>query len=249
MGKEIQTAQDFANELAGLYGGRLSAVVLYGSAARGEYDEGRSDLNLLVLLDHVDAELLRRGSAAAQRWVRAGHAPPMLFGRDEWRQSADAFPIEFEDIRDAHLMLHGDDPFTDVAVDREHLRLQCEHELKAKQVQLREQYMLLADRPKELAHLFVRALPTFFVLFRTALRLAGQPVTRGHDGVARGIAALVGFAQDPLDAVLAMRRAGRPDTLPADDSTAVGFLEAVARTVDYVDRLDVGADGEAGVPG
>lgn len=239
MGKEIDKAQDFTEELVRVYGERLASVVLYGSAARGEYREGRSDLNLLVLLDHVDAAALRRGSAAAREWVEAGNPPPMLFGRDEWRQSGDAFAIEFEDILDAHRVLHGDDPFAHVAVDREHLRLQCEHELKAKQVQLREQYMLLAERPRELAQLFVRALPTFLVLFRTALRLAGRPVPREHDAVVRDTAALVGFDAAPLDAVLAMRRDGKPDRLRAEDPAAVGYLDAVARTVDFVDALDV----------
>jgi predicted nucleotidyltransferase len=242
MGQEIAVARNFAVGLRAVYGEALKSVVLYGSAARGEYREGRSDLNVLVLLEHVDAGVLRQGSAHAREWVELGNPPPMLFGQDEWRQSADAFPIEFADIKDAHTVLYGDDPFLDVEIDVEHLRLQCEHELKAKQVQLRERYMLLASEPEQLVELLVGSVPTFLVLFRTVLRLAGADVPRDPEHVLRAVARLAAFEAQPIVAVQQARSRGTTPSWPAESAVAVGYLDAVSAVVEFVDRFGAGQE-------
>ena len=62
-------AEEFARRLADAYGEELVAVLLYGSAARGDFREGVSDLNLLVLLRDAG----RGGSCARRsRWRASG---------------------------------------------------------------------------------------------------------------------------------------------------------------------------------
>jgi predicted nucleotidyltransferase len=172
-------------------------VVLYGSAARGQYREGASDLNVLVLLRDTLPATLRRGSRLARAWVEEErNPPPLLLSEEEWRGSADVFPIEMSDIRDAHLVLHGADPFTGVEIALEDLRLQCEHELKGKQIQLRERYLLSAGEPAELEQLLARSFSTFLVLFRTVLRLDGGEAPRDAETVVRRTAERAGVRPD-----------------------------------------------------
>lgn len=237
MANELERAQRFARELQAVYGEELVSVVLYGSAARGEYQEGVSDLNLLVLLRDADAAALRRGSALARGWVQQGNPPPLLLPAEEWRGSADVFPIEYADMRDAHRVLHGADPFTGIEIQPRHLRLQCESELKGKQIQLRERYLLSAGEPDELRELLTRSVSTFLVLFRTVLRLTGDAVPRPHDAVVRATAERVGFDAAPLLQILEARRGAGTLRPGADDAVVTGYLEAVARTVAFVDRL------------
>lgn len=237
MGKEIDRARALVAELGGAYGAALRSVVLYGSAARGDFQPGVSDLNVLVLLDDAEPASLRRGSGPAQRWVKEGNPPPLLFGAEEWRRSADVFPIEIADIRDAHVVLHGEDPVGGVRIEPRHLRLQCERELKGKQVQLRESYLLLCDQPEPLGKVMQRSLSTFLVLFRTVLRLAGEDPSHDPEETIRRTAARVGFEAAPLLEILRARRAGTPLRPAADAAEVVGYLEAVARTVDFVDAL------------
>lgn len=237
MGKEIERARALATELGGTYGAALRSVVLYGSAARGHFQEGVSDLNVLVLLDDASPEVLRRGSRAAQRWVKDGNPPPLLFGAEEWRRSADVFPIEIADIRDAHLVLHGDDPLEGVRIEPRHLRLQCERELKGKQVQLRESYLLLCDQPEPLGKVMTRSLSTFLVLFRTVLRLAGEDPPHDPEETIRRTAARVEFDAAPVLEILRARRGGGAFRPAADAAGVVGYLEAVGRTSGFVDRL------------
>ena len=243
MANEMERAESFAAELGSVYGTGLVSVVLYGSAARGEHRAGASDLNVLVLLDDAGPEALRRGAALAARWASEGNPPPLVMSREEWTRSADVFAIEYADIRDAHRVLAGADPFDGVEVARDDLRRQCERELKGKHIQLRERYLLLADRPEDLGRVFAQSLSTFLVLFRTVLRLAGEAVPRDPEQVVRRTATHAGFAPEPVLELVAARAAGGAPRLDATDPVAVGYLQAVARVVDYVDRLMDEASG------
>lgn len=237
MGKESGRAERLAAELDRTYGSDLVSVVLYGSAARGEYVEGMSDLNVLVLLRDVAPATLRRASAIAREWVGEGNPPPLVMGIEEWRRSADVFPIELSDIRDAHRTLHGLDPFEGIRIDPADLRLQCEHEMKGKYIQLRERYLFSAGEPEELGMVLRKSLSTFLVLFRAVLRLTGEDGVREPEAVIRRTAERAGFDPAPLLEILRARRdAGewRPD---ADSPVVTGYLESVGRVVEYVDRL------------
>jgi predicted nucleotidyltransferase len=237
MADAMKRANAFAAELKSVFGDDLVSVVLYGSAARGQYRDGVSDLNVLVLLRGTGAATLRRGSALARRWAGERNPPPMILGEEEWRRSADVFPIEYSDIRDAHRVLLGIDPFAGIEVHAEDLRRQCEREIKGKHIQLREQFMLAAEQPAELGTLLVKSFPTFLVLFRTVLRLSGDAVPRDPEETVRATAARAGFDPAPL-LEISRARSGRGELRPAADSPVVtGYLDAVERVARYVDRL------------
>lgn len=243
---ELEAAQRFAWELEATYDAELVSVVLYGSAARGEYTPGVSDLNLLVLLRELSPAALRRGTEAARAWVAEGNPPPLMMSLEEWRGSADVFAIELADMRDAHLVLAGMDPFEGLRIEPADLRLQCERELKGKKIQLRERYLLFAGSPEELGEVLVRSFSTFLVLFRTVLRLTGDDAAADGESVVRRLGEQVGFAPAPLLEIHRARARGGVLRPAADDPVVVGYLDAVARVTAYVDRLVHGADGAAG---
>src|SRR2546422_10814817 len=144
------TVEQFAAEVARALGARLVALLLYGSWARGTHVPDRSDVNTLLLCDTVDDALFATLAPAMRAWTRAGHPAPLILTEREWRQSADAFPIEYEDMREAHRLLAGRDPWPGIQVDREQLRRQLEHELMGKLVRLRQAYAALQEDPKRL---------------------------------------------------------------------------------------------------
>lgn len=233
----MKRAEEFARELENTFGAELVSVVLYGSAARGDYREGVSDLNVLVLLRTMEPAVLHRGTELARRWAAEGNPPPLLLSDAEWRSSADVFPIEYGDIRDAHRVLSGADPFAELLIDWEHLRLQCEHELKSKQIQLREQYLLLADDAPGLGRMLTQSFPTFLTLFRAGLRLAGVTPPRDPSAVIDAISARAGFDAESFRQVLRARETGTALQAGADDPVITGYLTAVARTTAWLDGL------------
>jgi hypothetical protein len=148
-------------------------------------------------------------------------------------------------MRDAHVAVAGADPFQDVEIRLEDLRMQCERELKGKQIQLRERYLLFAGQPAELGELLARSFSTFLVLFRTVLRLSGEGGVRDAETVVRRVAERAGFDPAPVLEVHRARAGGQKLSPGADSPVVVGYLNAVGRVVEYVDRL---AHGGAELP-
>ena len=75
-GKSERDVERFAERLEGALGDDLVAAVLYGSAARGTYVKGRSDMNVLVVLRDASAEALRPAAPILARLSLATISSP-----------------------------------------------------------------------------------------------------------------------------------------------------------------------------
>ena len=204
------TVEHFANEVATALGGRLVALLLYGSAARGTHVPDRSDVNTLLICDAVDEDLFARLERPVREWVKAGHPAPLMLTQREWQTSADAFAIEYEDIREAHRLLAGRDPWPGIAV---------------------------RGHPKQLAQVIVGSAAGFFTMLRACLRLAGKTPPAPADALVREAGALVGFAPERLAALEAHARSAGQLKLAPGDPLPAAYLAAVARVAEFVNRL------------
>src|SRR5918911_4309859 len=128
-------------DLRSTHGDNLASVVLYGSAAAGDYIELRSDYNLLIALNRIPPADLRLAQAPMREWQRLGHPLPVYFTVAELQDAADVFPIEFHQMQQARLVLYGRDPFEFVEISDANLRHQTEYELRSKLIQLRRLYI------------------------------------------------------------------------------------------------------------
>jgi hypothetical protein len=215
------TLAAFADQVAAALGPRLVSLLLYGSAAREqETRTGEQDgMNTLLIVDRADAELFGWLSTPVRGWVAAKHPPPLVLTEREWRDSADAFPVEYEDIRAAHRVLAGRDPWHGIRVQSEHVRRQLEHELMGKLVHLRQAYAAEWNSTGRLAEVIDGTRAGFLTMLRAILRLAGRAVPPDSGALVREAGNLIGFAADGL-------------TEPA------GYLDAVTRTAEYVNRME-----------
>jgi len=211
------TLEAFATRVAEALGPRLVTLLLYGSAAREPGADPAAMNTLLIVKDGSD--FLGPLATVMKDWTAAGHPPPIIMTEREWRQSADAFPIEYDDIRAAHRILAGTDPWPGIQVRQEHARRQLEHELMGKLVHLRQAYLADWNRPKRLAEIVRGTRAGFLTMLRAALRLAGRTPPADSAGLVRDAGALIGFAPDGL-------------TEPA------AYLDAVTRTAEYVNRME-----------
>jgi predicted nucleotidyltransferase len=231
------TVEQFAAEVARVLGERLVALLLYGSWARGTHVPGRSDVNTLLICDAVDESLFAALAPAVRRWTRAGQPAPLILTEREWRESADAFPIEYADMRDAYRVLAGRDPWPGIQVDRGHLRRQLEHELMGKLVRLRQAYASLQADPKQLARVIVGSAGGFFTMLRAVLRFAGRPASGSPAELVGSAAALIGFPAEGLAPLVQHAMGGPMPRLGKGDPLAAAYLAAVARTAEYVNAL------------
>ncbi len=216
------TLDAFTGRVAEAAGARLVALLLYGSAARepgGGAESAPSAMNTLLIVESVDDELFRRLSEPVTDWLSAKHPPPLVLTDQEWRSSADAFPIEYDDIRAHHRVLAGRDPWRGISVQRADVRRQLEQELMGKLMHLRQAYLAAWSRPKRLAETVHDTRAGFLTMLRAVLRLVGRPVPAAADALVRDAAALIGFAPDRL-------------------AEPAAYLDAVTRTAEYVNRME-----------
>lgn len=230
------SVEELVRQLAQLYGEELHAVALYGSSVIGEYVPGLSDRNVLVLVERLDLDHLTRASATARAWAAGGNPPPLTLTLAEWRRSADVFPMEYADILDGHQLLHGGRlPLEGIRVEREDLRLELEEQSLGKLIQLRQGVLEAGPEPRARIALLAASLSTFMVLFRAAVRLAGDRPSTDYEALVNQVAGLAGFAPEPFLRVIGHVRGKQKLSLQEARPVLDGYLAAVQRFVIYVD--------------
>jgi hypothetical protein len=233
----LLTLDQLVSQLRAVYGDGLHAVALYGSAARGEHIAKRSDLNVLVIVEHVTMDSLRKEGAVARAWSEAGNPPPLTLTAVEWRGSADIFPIEYADILAHHKVLHGTLPLDGMRVDPAHLRLQLEHEAMSKLLRLRHAILDAAGDERRLVSMLEASLSSMMVLFRATLRLAGEEPPSDSNAVCDAIARRTGIDVTAFKRVV--KHARESDKLKGDElsRTVEGYLVGAGRLVGFVDSF------------
>jgi predicted nucleotidyltransferase len=181
------TLRPYLAQVQKLFGGTLEAVILYGSAAGGEYLPGRSNINLLILLAGQDTGLLARYAALHKRWQKELIAVPLLLTEAELKSSLDVFPLEYLEIQERHVLLAGRDPFPELRIDPKNLRLQCEQELRGNLLRLRQRYVEGGAGTEAITILLPLSFTALLPCLRGLLRAGGQPVERSADAVVKEV--------------------------------------------------------------
>lgn len=213
------------------------SAVLYGSAARGDYLVGRSNINLLLVLDDPSPGRLRALAPAFAAWRKNSSEPPLLISRAEWARATDVFPIEITDMRAGYRVLRGADPLDAALVQPADLRQAMERELRGKLLRLRQGYAAAAGDEKLLGLLAAGSASTILVLLRSLLTLGGRPVPGVPDVLAAEAAGLVGAPVAGL--VTPVEHRGQRDWR-CTASEFEQYMDAVARAAGYVDQLQLG---------
>ena len=212
-------------------------AILYGSAARGDFVPGRSDINLMLVSADLTPATLRALAGPFERWRRGELEPPLVITRAEWDRATDAFPIELADMRTCYRVLRGPDLVAGVSLAPAQLRLALEREFRGKLLRLRQGYVASANDPAALGAVAGRSAGTLMVLFRALLVLLGRTVPR--DPLQLGVAGAeaLGVDGEPLLHVI-RHRAGRGWKCNAAEFER--YMEMADRAVRFLDQLQLG---------
>jgi len=219
-------------------GGDFLAAYLTGSVLTQGFDPKQSRVNILVLARELPAEAVDRLGPAIPRDGRKRPAfEPLFVTLRQMEKSLDAFPIEWLEIQERHLLLEGEDVVATLKVPRTYLRLQCEQQLRGKLLHLRQGLLAHWDDDKALGDLLAGSASSFAALFRTLLRLRGETTPADTPKVIERVADLYRLEAQGLLAAHLARYAGlRPGT--ARPMTR-GFLAQIERLIVAIDELSV----------
>lgn len=216
---------------------RLVSIVLYGSAAWGEYEGEYSDLNILCILTQVTPRELRDAEPVCHWWRERGNPAPLLMSETEVRSSTECFPIEFHDMIERRRILAGRDIIPELQIDDSGYRAQIEYQLRSKLLRLRQKAAGLLTDKDLLRRLLADSVSTFCVLTRHALRLAGHPSRWQKREIADEAMRKFQIDPTPFLTLISIRegkiRPGEVDPLPLLET----YLAQISAVIEKVDQF------------
>jgi predicted nucleotidyltransferase len=200
---------ELVNRLKEFAAANLECVILFGSAARGDFLPGFSDLNVACILHSLTVEELGRLAHVVKWWCVDQKEPaPLFFTRDELHQAADVFAIEILDMKHGRRVLYGKDVVAEIEVPMNLHRVQIEHDLRTMILKLRQHYLRAPGNAKELAPVLRKSFSGVLTLLRhTVIAFGEKPPAGEHDIIVR-TAALTGSNASAFDALLKLRETG-----------------------------------------
>lgn len=220
-------------DLRGIFGDRLSSVVVYQAGSSTESARTPDPVHTLALVDRVRFPDIVACAARNAAWGRQGLATPLVMGKNEFARSLDAFPLEYGQIIATRRVVAGSDAFEGLSVKAEDLRRACEVQAKSHLVHLREAYIEGAGRPASIARLIVASVAPFRALLVSVARLRGNP----SDGTAALVreAEAMGLRAPIVERVLGL---AHPRDLRSGDVAQVfqTYLEAAEQLAKHIDE-------------
>jgi hypothetical protein len=162
--------EKYCQELVEINKHILVSVNLIGESATDNWTE-KDLVKLLVIVDKVDLDLLKANMKLVSKGIKIGIIAPLFLTLEHINSSSDVFPIEFWDMKTRHIAIFGKDCFSDINIEDSNLRLECEQEIKGKLIRLRQAYLEIGSKQKQIKNLIYESFSAFMPVFSNMLRL------------------------------------------------------------------------------
>jgi len=225
----------YTNAIRSIYGDNLVALILYGSAASGEFTSKNSNINILIVLK--DAGLRSLGKLVPLiKSYKYRLFNPVFFTEDYMKRTVDVFPIEFLDIKENYKVLYGKDVISGLTVDPKNLRFQCEQELKSKIINIKKMYPGLS-RGADLKELLLKSFTATLHILRNLLRLKNLKVPYKKEDVLNDAGTALGLDIELFGKILAIKSGMARARAPEIRDLLISFTDELERIAKVVDDL------------
>ncbi|MBI3991066.1 MAG: nucleotidyltransferase domain-containing protein [Candidatus Omnitrophica bacterium] len=234
--KESKAAlDDFIRRLKSAYGEGLVSVILYGSAASGEFIKKHSDINLLVVLADAGLPNLKKSSRIVIKH-KFRMFKTIFLTEDYIKNSLDVFPVEFLDMKETHIVLDGKDVLEGLEIDFKNLRFQCEQELKAKLLSIRNIYLNTKDN-RELKNILLKSFTSITHIMRNLLRLKGKTPPYLKEDVLTAISREFNLNVSNFSRILEVKQKNIKLPIMEIESLLFAFVKDIESIVGIIDKL------------
>ncbi len=217
------------------FGPNVHSVYLSGSALTEDYLPGLSDINSVIVFNRLDIAMLESLAPFGRKFSKKKIAAPLIMTPEYISHSLDAFPVEFLNLKLVHETIYGPDLMDGLEVARKDLRLECEREVKARLIGLRQGFVSSLGDRKLLHNILLSSIPGYVPLLRAVIFLyRDTPPVHWRD-VIKSACELTGIAGGPFREVLRMRTG---ETRPRLDELKSLFEEYYSVTERLSERID-----------
>ena len=230
--KEKEAMASFLEDLLKIPGIPLTSLILYGSAARGDYRPGRSDINLLVVVGNAGIDVLRSLLDPVFKSRRSGIAPLFLTPGDI-AASVDIFPLKFMAIRGNYRVVYGEDPVAGLHIDNGKVVTRIRQRLNNMLLKMRRHYIV--NGGQRLTVMMSQQVKRFVETLGFLLAVNGSDV-KGPQQIIEASAREFKLDRDILQEIYALR--DKDEALPGDTAEKYygAFLDALKKASEAADR-------------
>jgi len=171
-----QHLRAYVKDVQRVYGDSLDGVLLYGSAVRGEFLPGRSNLNIVLVVKSTKADQLKKYSALHRRWAKEQIVVPLFVTQADLPAMSLVFPLEYIELQEQHRLLAGQDPFVGFKVDQRHLLAEVLQSLRGNLLRVRQRFVEGGGSEEAITILLPLSLTAVLPCLRGVQRLLGRPV-------------------------------------------------------------------------
>jgi hypothetical protein len=200
---------------------------------------GISDINTVLVIDKPTLLSLDAIAGLAKPISKHKISVPLLMTTAYIERSIDVFGIEFLDFQLTHQTILGSDPFATLTFDKKNVRLQCERELKAMLIRLRQGYIAAAAHKKLIRDILISTTKGLAPLLRAMLWLKDTERPAEAQQTFKKTADVFSIDTNPLIKVLRWHH----ENLRQDDAEVKASFESVYTIVEQlaliVDELKV----------
>lgn len=168
--------KSYVKDVVKVYANELEAVLLYGSAVRGEFLPGRSNLNLLLVMSSYDLSVLKKYDSIHKRWSKEQVVVPLFLTAADLQSASFAFPLEYQDILECHRLLWGQDPFVGLKIDARYLAGEVLQALRGNLLRLRQRLVEGRSTEEAMTILLSLSITALLPALRGLQRLLGRPI-------------------------------------------------------------------------
>lgn len=228
---------EFSDDMKSVFETDLISIILYGSAAKGDYVHRKSDINFLIILTQTGIKSIDRTFDLLKKWRKRAVTTPLFLTPEYIKSSLDSFPMEFWDMQKYHQIVYGEDLLRGLEIRRSDLRLQCEREIKGKLLHLRQNFLNSEKKAERLRSLLVYSVPSFSTIFNALLFLKNETAQHSRRDIFSNTAKIFGLDREVFEKILRLRY--EKLKLNKDELLTLtrAFIEEIRKLSQLVDQL------------
>ncbi len=229
--------EKFIDNLKNILQERLLSVFMYGSKVKYSQELVKTDMNVMVIVKNLSGSDIRACSEIVNKWMKAKNPIPVFMDREEWFHSSDVYAMEYADIKAEHRILYGEDLISDLNVDPDNIRFQCEQETKNLLMRFRQFYLENAHSPKRLKDSFVPLAKTCNAIFKAILRVKFTDIPSEKEDIIKKLAEISGLEASTYIKLLGYKR----KQCKMNDKETIAFadeiVDALTKLLDYTNNM------------
>jgi hypothetical protein len=228
----------FSGQLITALGENLRSITVVGSSLTEDFKPSGSDINTVVVLERQALKSLKSMASMARSMSRKKISPPLLMTLSYIERSLDVFGVEFLDFQLTHRTVLGDDPLANLTFEKKDVRLQCERELKAMLIRLRQGYIAAAANRKLVRDILISTAKGLSPLLRAMLWLKDAERPAGTERTFKKAADIFSIKLDSLITADQWRHEKRRLDESQTDKTFESVYSSIEQLAETVDKLE-----------